>query len=106
MKPYALPAKPGSPIWVECRTPLWLPTESNIVVPDVSSMCHRATTPGSGRTGAVGADEAAALSAMLLAVIVTSTVLPTSVEVGVYVVVVAPAIALQLAPLEPQRCHW
>jgi hypothetical protein len=69
-------------------------------------MCHSATTPGSARTGAVGAEEAAALFAMLLAVIVISTVLPTSVEVGVYDVVVAPAIGLQLAPLEPQRCHW
>jgi len=53
-----------------------------------------------------GADEAVALPAMLLAVTVTSTVPPTSSAVSVYDVVVAPAIGLQLAPLESQRCHW
>jgi hypothetical protein len=47
-----------------------------------------------------------ALPAVLLAVTVTSTVLPTSVEISLYEVVVAPAIGLQLPPLEPQRCHW
>jgi hypothetical protein len=36
----------------------------------------------------------------------TAIVPPTSAEVSVYVVVVAPAIGLQLAPLESQRCHW
>jgi hypothetical protein len=43
---------------------------------------------------------------MLLAETVTSSVLPTSAEEGVYVVAVTPEIGLQLAPLESQRCHW
>jgi hypothetical protein len=43
---------------------------------------------------------------MLVAVTVTLRVLPTSVEVGVYVAAVAPLIGLQLLPLESQLCHW
>jgi len=79
-----------------------------MVVPVVSSMCQRATSPGSGAdmTAAVGAEEAMALPAMLLAVTVNLRVLPTSVEVDVYVVAVAPLIALQLPPVESQLCHW
>src|SRR5439155_17382817 len=105
-----VPVKPGRPVCVEWSVPLCAPTESNIVLPVVSSMCQSATRPGGGAepgtTTAVGAEEAVALPAMLLAVTVTSIVLPTSVEVSVYDVDVAPPIGLQLAPLESHRCHW
>src|SRR5205085_619721 len=45
LKPYDFPLKPGSPSWIEWRVPLWVPTESYITVPEVSSMCQRATVP-------------------------------------------------------------
>src|SRR4029077_17929074 len=115
LTPYAVPVKPGRPIWVEWRVPLCAPTESKMVVPLVSSMCQSATRAGGGgggggtepgRTTAVGTEEAVALPAMLLAETVTSSVLPTSAEEGVYVGAVTPEIGLQLAPLESQRCHW
>jgi hypothetical protein len=54
----------------------------------------------------VGAEVAAPVPAVLLAVILNSIGLPTSIEVSVYEVAVAPPIAVQLPPLEPQRCHW
>ena len=78
--------KPARPVWVEWRVPLWLPTESNMVEPVVSSMCQSATRAGgrdAGTTTAVGGEEAVALPPMLLAVTDTSTLLPTSAAVSV-----------------------
>ena len=78
-----------------------------MVLPEVSSMCQSATsTARDDVTTAVGAELAVALPAMLLAVTATSIVLPTSVEVSVYVVDVAPPIGLQLAPVDLHRSHW
>lgn len=57
-------------------------------------------------TGAVGADGAVMLPGALVAVTATISVLLASASVAVYPVEVAPAIGLQLAPFESQRCHW
>jgi hypothetical protein len=56
-------------------------------------------------TTAVGAEEAAELPATLLAVTVTSSVWPTSVEMGVYIGAAAPLIGVQLLPAESQLSH-
>ena len=45
LKLYALPEKPLAPKVTLCRVPLlWWPDESTMVVPEVSFMCHSATT--------------------------------------------------------------
>src|SRR4051812_20794397 len=46
VNPKAVRLKPGTPSRMLLSVPLWPPAESTIVVPDVSSMCHSAWTPG------------------------------------------------------------
>src|SRR6478736_29420 len=61
VKPNAVPENPGTPTATLFRVPSCPPTASCITVPEVSSMCHWATSPvGGGGVGttAVGADEA------------------------------------------------
>src|SRR3989442_11710152 len=58
LKPNAVPRYPGCPSVTECRVPVWFPTESCIVVPEVSSMCQSAASPLAACTTAVGADVA------------------------------------------------
>src|SRR5436190_22950369 len=49
---------------------------------------------------------AVVVSAALLALITTRSVLSTSAPTSWYVAAVAPAMSAQLAPCESQRCHW
>ena len=61
--------------------PVWPPTASAIVVPEVSSMCHSATRPGwvcVACTTAVAAEVAVALPEPFVALTATRSVLPTS----------------------------
>src|SRR4051812_31438014 len=85
-KPNAGPAKPGRPSWTENSVPSWPATESCMTVPDVSSMCHSATTPTLPElawTTAVAFEVAVAKPTEFEAVTTTRTVLPTSVPVSV-----------------------
>jgi hypothetical protein len=59
-----------------------------------------------GATFAVGADVAVAKPTVFVAVTATTSVEPTSALVSLYVVAVAPATGMQLAPLESQLDHW
>ena len=60
--------------------------------------------PASAVTTALGGEVAGAeLPASLVAMTTTRSVLPTSASLSVYVPVVAPLMAAQLAPLESQR---
>ena len=61
---------------------------------------------GPGVTTAVGADVASAEPARFVAVTVTVSVEPTSAAAATYFWPVAPAIELQLSPLESHLFHW
>ncbi len=81
VKPNAVPEKPRTPTATLFRVPSWPPTASCITVPEVSSMCHWATSPvGGGGVGttAVGADDATVLPARSRAVTATRSVWPAS----------------------------
>lgn len=56
--------------------------------------------------GPVWLDTAVAEPTLLVAVTATRIVKPRSPKAGTYVRAVAPAIFVQLAPLESQRLHW
>ena len=75
-----------------------LPSKSGALVVDVGV--------GVAVTTAVGADEAVAEPAELLAVTETRIVDPTSAEARRYLVPVALEIGAQETPPESQRCHW
>ena len=84
---------------------MWFPTESCIVVPEVSSMCQSAASPLAACTTAVGADVAVPFGGTPLAAVTTTRrVPPASALLSAYVVVVTPVDA-QLAPVASQRCQ-
>jgi hypothetical protein len=64
------------------------------------------TAGGVAWTIAVWEEGALALPAAFDAWTTTVSVPPTSALTTEYVVLVAPAIGLQLPPVESQRCHW
>src|SRR5690348_10431284 len=63
-------------------------------------------TGASGSTTAVGVEVPVPVPSTLVAVSNTTIVWPTSLGCSVYVVPVAPEIAVQEAPAESQSCHW
>ena len=65
-----------------------------------------ATAGGTAWTIAVWEEGALALPTAFDAWTTTVIVPPESALMTVYVVLVAPAIGLQFAPFESQRCHW